>query len=120
MTTSTDMPVAEVVRQSVAENAVTPDRCSGSVCIVGCCRSGTTLRSISMIGHSRLHILPESHFVGGLIKDVPLRKPLSRTPLADVVERSETHPRWRVIGITIEEFGPGRSRWPGAGCAAAA
>jgi len=72
--------------------------------IVGCGRSGTTLLRVILLGHSRLNISPETHFIRGLVDDFPLRSTLLPEQVAAVVDVMVAHPRWRAMGMPADLF----------------
>lgn len=72
--------------------------------IVGCGRSGTTLLRVILLGHSRLNISPETHFIRNLVDDFPLSGTLSPTQVAAVTDVVVAHPRWSAMGIPAESF----------------
>src|SRR4051794_26920362 len=72
--------------------------------IVGAGRSGTTLLRIIMMGHSRLHISPETHFIRLLVKEIPLNEKLTPEQVALTVDRIVTHPRWTPMEVPEETF----------------
>ncbi len=57
-----------------------------------------------MLGHSRLHILPETHFLRRIAKDFPLDQPLLPDQVVAVVGRIVMHPRWATMGMSTEQF----------------
>lgn len=104
MTVPSPAPLAEADRPADAgENRRAGSR-EAPFFIVGSGRSGTTLLRMIMLGHSRLHISPETHFIRSLVRDFPLTTPLAPEQLATVVERIVAHPRWKYMEVPAEAF----------------
>jgi hypothetical protein len=105
METSSPPSLSEVARPafSAAVSHDPPSR-NAPFFIVGCGRSGTTLLRVIMLGHSRLHISPETHFIRRLVRNVPLDRPLSPDQVEAAVDRIVTHPRWQYMEMSDEEF----------------
>lgn len=97
MTTLSQMPDAEVAHPATAVS-------DAPFFIVGCGRSGTTLLRVILLGHSRLHISPETHFIRNIVDHVPLSEPLSPQQTMAAVDRIVAHPRWAVMDFPTEEF----------------
>ena len=91
-------PSDELLAASGQEGGETP------FFICGCGRSGTTLLRAVMLGHSRLNVSPETHYIRHLVGHVPLSGPLSPEQVTDAVNRIVAHPRWKEMGVTNAEF----------------
>lgn len=72
--------------------------------VVGSGRSGTTLLRLILAGHSRLEIPPETWFIGQLVREIPLRRVLSREDVLRAVAIMTGEYRWPDMGIPAEEF----------------
>ncbi len=72
--------------------------------VVGSGRSGTTLLRLILLGHSRLHVPPESWFLEDLVRELPLTGPLTPSQVARAVDIVTGHRRWNDFGIPIESF----------------
>jgi len=72
--------------------------------VVGCGRSGTTLLRVILLGHSRLYVGPETHFIRRLVKDIPLDAPLSKEQVEEVVRRIVAHARWVHMLMPADDF----------------
>ncbi len=72
--------------------------------IVGAPRSGTTLLQSILMGHSRVHIPPETHFIKILVDDIPLAAPLTSEQVHTAVEKIVTHSRWEVMDFPAQDF----------------
>ncbi len=57
-----------------------------------------------MMGHSRLHIPPETHFIRSLVREFPLNERLSTDQVAAAVERITSHPRWPYMEMPADKF----------------
>ena len=56
------------------------------------------------MGHSRLHILPETHFITGLVRDLPLQGTLKPDQVTHAIDHIVGHPRWAPMEIPTTEF----------------
>jgi hypothetical protein len=72
--------------------------------IVGAGRSGTTLLRLILAGHSRLHIPPETWFIGPMVRELPLRGPLTLTQVERSITLMVDDYRWPDMGIPVDEL----------------
>ena len=72
--------------------------------IVGAGRSGTTLLRLILIGHSRLHIPPETWFLRPLVQQFPLSGGLTQPLLERAVDTMVRHERWPDLGLAADEL----------------
>ncbi len=91
-------PIEEPLAANRQEDGETP------FFICGCGRSGTTLLRAVMLGHSRLNVSPETHYIRHLVGHVSLSGRLSPEQVTDAVNRILAHPRWREMEIADAEF----------------
>ena len=72
--------------------------------IIGAGRSGTTLLRLILMGHSRLHIPPESWFIEDLVRELPLAGPLSAEQTSRAADLVISHRRWEDFSIPSDCF----------------
>jgi hypothetical protein len=78
--------------------------------IIGSGRSGTTLLRLILAGHSRLHIPPETWFLRGLVKELPLQGVLAPVQVERAIDIMTTGYRWPDMGIAADDL----RRWTAA------
>jgi len=72
--------------------------------LIGAPRSGTTLLRLILLGHSRLHIPPESWFLEDLVRELPLADVLTAEQVGRAVGLVTNHRRWEDFTISSETF----------------
>lgn len=72
--------------------------------LIGAGRSGTTLLRLILLGHSRLHIPPESWFLEDLVRELPRTGILTASETARAVELVTSHRRWPDFAIGTDAF----------------
>lgn len=72
--------------------------------IIGAGRSGTTLLRLILVGHSRLHIPPETWFLRPLVRDFPLTGALTQQQVERAIETMVRHERWPDMNLAAEEL----------------
>jgi hypothetical protein len=71
---------------------------------VGSGRSGSTLLRLLLMGHSRIHIPPETWFIIPLVERLPLHEPLSAAQVREAVEIITNDYRWQDMGIAATDL----------------
>jgi len=80
--------------------------------IVGAGRSGTTLLRLILIGHSHLHIPPETWFLRDLVREFPLSGALTQPQAERAVETMVRHERWPDLGLDADRVRLGLAALP--------
>ena len=100
----------------MAESASMPGNASGPITfgktdpdnspffIIGAGRSGTTLLRLILLGHSRLHIPPESWFLEDLIRELPLEGTLTPDQISRAADLVTSHRRWSDFALSSDNF----------------